>query len=1227
MSYKNWREVIRGRAQIIIIYAIIVLSIILTLGHILKFPHLLFKTLLIKVEWLEIVIGIIVVFSVGSIAIILIHYAESKRRKAEETLRESEEKYKALIEAAGRAGEGIIIIQDSGEGEAVFVFVNDRFCRMSGYSMEELLGRSPWDLVPHEISVRLENWYKRRHMGESLTSHYEAAGIRKDGTIVPLELSIVTMPWQGKIATALYLRDVTERKQMEEALRESEERLRQLAENIDQVFWLTDWENNKLLYVNPSYEKLFGRSCQSAYEDRLSWYQVIHPGDRAPVRELLIKNAKLGQSTEVEYRIVRGDGAMRWILDRNYPIRDKHGKVYRIVSIAEDITERKRAEEALRESEERFRGIIENAPFGYYRVGKDGLWQFVNPVWERMHGFSLEEVVGKSFEITQTEDAVEKAREYVQRSLAGETITGEFSRLTKNGSIEYHSFNIQPVRQGEEIVAIEGFINDITERKRAEELLRENEERFLRIFEEGPLGMAIVGQNFRYIKVNEAFCRMTGHTEQELTSLTFVDITHPEHVGKDTKYIKKLIAGEIQLYRTEKRYVRKDKAIMWISATATTIHDKDGQFLYILGMFEDITERKKAEEALRESEEKYRTLFETMLQGVVYQDRTGRITSANLGAEAILGLTSEQMLGRTSSDPRWKAIHEDGSDFPGETHPSMVALKTGKPVRNEMMGVFHPQESRYHWIVINAIPQFKPGEDTPYQVYTTFSDITERRKAEEAMRESEQRYKGVVDNIGIGVSLISPNMEILFLNNQMKKWFPNIDISKEAVCYRAFNNPPKEEVCSYCPTYKTLRDGHVHESTTETPLGERIVNYRVVSSPIKGKDGKVISAIEMMEDITERKKLQEQLIQTEKLAAVGTLAYGIAHEFNNIMAGILINSELGLATGDPEQIKECFQTIAENSQRASSITNNLLAFARQKEARKELVDITEPLRNVLSIIHRELEKHNIEMVEKFKPIPKIFCDAGQFSEVFLNMITNARDAMLPKGGTLTVEVEPYEDNIRIIFKDTGCGIPDEIKGRIFEAFVTTKGALGGSEVPGTGLGLFLTYGIVDGYQGRIEVESRVGQGTQFTILIPVTKNLPRKRLLDTVIKTPEDIAKRLKILLVDDEKAISSSLRKFLKSKGHQVTASLRAKEGLELFKKDKFDLVLSDITIPDMDGIELIKKMRKEDKDAKIIVITGHILKEKEEKAKEAGADEVLIKPFRNEVLCSAISKVLTGM
>jgi CheY-like chemotaxis protein len=243
----------------------------------------------------------------------------------------------------------------------------------------------------------------------------------------------------------------------------------------------------------------------------------------------------------------------------------------------------------------------------------------------------------------------------------------------------------------------------------------------------------------------------------------------------------------------------------------------------------------------------------------------------------------------------------------------------------------------------------------------------------------------------------------------------------------------------------------------------------------------------------------------------------------------------------------------------------------------------------------------------------------------LNMITNAKDAMLAEGGTLTIKVESKNDNIRIMFQDTGCGIPDEIKGKIFDPFVTTKGALGKSETPGTGLGLFLTYGIIDSYQGKIEVESEVGKGAKFTILIPISKNLAPESFLKKKSEPPEEIQKKLNILLVDDEMAICKTLGKFLKSKGHQVTFSVKAKEGLNSFKKEKFDVVLSDITMPDMDGIELVKRIREKDKKTKIIIMTGHILRRKEEEAKDAGADEVLIKPFENKLLYQTISRLVS--
>ena len=500
-------------------------------------------------------------------------------------------------------------------------------------------------------------------------------------------------------------------------------------------------------------------------------------------------------------------------------------------------------------------------------------------------------------------------------------------------------------------------------------------------------------------------------------------------------------------------------------------------------------------------------------------------------------------------------------------------------------------------------------------------DITERKKAEEDIKQSAREWETTFNSITDLVSIQNKDLKLIRVNKACADLFrarPEELIGK--TCYEVFHGT--KEPLPNCPHLRALETKKT--ASTEFFDSRFEIHFEVSASPLFNKEGEVFGTVHIAKDITQRKRLQEQLIQTEKLAAVGTLAYGIAHEFNNILAGMMANAELGLITREPEQVKECFETIVESSQRASSITNNLLAFARQKEARKELTDITEPLKSVLSITKRELEKFNIEIVEKFKPVPKIYCDAGQLSEVFLNMVTNARDAMHPKGGALNIEVESVGDNIRIIFKDTGCGIPEEIKGKIFEPFVTTKGALGKSEIPGTGLGLFLSYGIIDGYKGKIEVETKVGRGTKFTIQIPVSKNLPREFLLDTRIESSKETERKLKILLVDDESPICSSLKKFLESKGHLVATSLRGKEGLEFFKKDKFDLVLSDITMPDMDGIELIKKMKDNDSKTRIIVITGHIEKEKEEKAREAGADEVLIKPFKNELLYQTISKIV---
>jgi PAS domain S-box-containing protein len=1135
----------------------------------------------------------------------------TERKKAEEALKESEDKYKTLSEESFDS----IIIHDVNE----VLEVNRAFTRVWGYEPEEVRGESVIKFItPESYKLVLEK------ISSGHEKPYEISAIKKDGTIFPIEIAGRQINYKGRKARIVTARDITERKQAETSLRESEERFRQFAENIDQVFWLTDWDAKKLLYVNSAYERMFGRSCQSAYEDRKSWQDVIHPEDRPRVSEAFARSAELGQYVEAEYRIVRDDGTVRWVLDRSYPIRDKYGKIYRFASVADDITERKKAEEALRESEDKFRNLTEHLPNMVF-INKGGRGVYANRKCEEIMGYKREEINSPDFNFLTliAPESKDLVRTNYARHLKGEKVDSyECTLIDKEGKRIKAIITTNLITyEGE--TAILGALTDITERKKMEEELRASESKYKTLLENLPQKIFFKEKNLVYVSCNENYARDLKILPDKIEGKTDYDF-YPKGLAEKYRADDKRIMQTGKTEDLEEEYIQSGQKV-FVNTVKTPVKNEKGEIIGVLGIFWDITERKKAEELLRTSQAQLSNAMKIAKLGYWEYDVAKDLFTFDDHFYDIFRTTAEKVGGYKMSSARYAELFVHPDDRP------LVGIEIRKALETTDPNFSHQLEHRIiyadggtGYITVRFFI-VKDDKGNTVRTYGANQDITERKRAEEELRESEQKYRGVVDNIGIGVSLISPKMEILFLNKQMKKWFSYVDISKEAVCYRAFNNPPREEVCCLCPTYRTFHDSQVHESITDTPAGDRIVNYRVISSPIKDKEGKVISAIEMVEDITERKKLQEQLIQTEKLAAVGTLAYGIAHEFNNILAGMLANAELGLITDEPRQIKECFEIIADNSHRAASITKNLLVFAHQREARKELIDITEPLKSVLAITHRELEKLNIKIVEKFKPVPGIYCDAGQLSEVFLNMITNARDAMRERGGMLTIQVEAERDNIRIIFRDTGCGIPEQIKGKIFEPFVTSKGALGGSEVPGTGLGLFLSYGIINGYQGEIEVESKIGKGTIFTILIPVSKNQPPESLRNLRIEPSRETDKKLKILLVDDEQAITSSLKKFLESSGHRVTASLKAKDGLGYFKKEKFDLILTDIAIPDMDGIELIKRIKEKDKNSKIIVITGHILKEKEEKAKEAGADEVLIKPFRNEILTAAISKLIT--
>jgi signal transduction histidine kinase/FixJ family two-component response regulator len=304
-----------------------------------------------------------------------------------------------------------------------------------------------------------------------------------------------------------------------------------------------------------------------------------------------------------------------------------------------------------------------------------------------------------------------------------------------------------------------------------------------------------------------------------------------------------------------------------------------------------------------------------------------------------------------------------------------------------------------------------------------------------------------------------------------------------------------------------VKTGYLVKSLLHVPLllrGEVIgvlsVDNQVSDVDFTGEDQYLLSTLadyaaisienatlyeELRKKMQDLERSQQELIESSKLAAVGTLAAGVAHEFNNLLAAISGHTELGLVSDDVDEIKKALQVVIQTVDRAKRVTSNLLTFARRREPMMELADVTEAVQTPLELVERDLQKSNIVLVRKFSPVPPIVCDSGQLSQVCLNLVTNARDAMLPDGGTLTVELKQEGDDVLVSFTDTGSGIPDHILDKLFQPFVTTKGPLGGGEMAGSGLGLSVSYGIVKNHGGTIEVETELGKGTTFTVRLPI----------------------------------------------------------------------------------------------------------------------------------------------
>ncbi len=636
----------------------------------------------------------------------------------------------------------------------------------------------------------------------------------------------------------------------------------------------------------------------------------------------------------------------------------------------------------------------------------------------------------------------------------------------------------------------------------------------------------------------------------------------------------------------------------------------------IVAIYSDETKRMQAEEALRKSEQEKSIILNTMSELVVYQDTNHTILWTNKCAADAAGKNPEDLKGRKCYEI-W--AHREK---PCEMCPVEKAIETGEIQNNEITTV-----NGRVWD-IKGYPTKNDAGEIIGAVEITL-EVTQRKQAEQALRNAELEKKTILD--------VQPNLVILQGLDLSVIWANRTACEsaelplKELIgkhCYEIWAQ--RDDICPDCPVALSIKTGRMQEVIKTTPDGR---TWQIKGCPVWNENGRIVSAVEICDDITERLALESKLHQVRKLESIGSLAGGIAHEFNNILGIIIGNTELAI-DDVPEwnPAKNCLEEIRTASLRAKDAVHRILSFARKTPTTQKPIKISTIIKESLKLIRATIPT-TIEIRQD------ILCDTEmilgnptEINQIFINLYTNSVYAMGESPGVLEVKLEkirlndqstsqyqglPPGDFVKLTVKDSGHGIEPEIMDRILDPYFTTKDI-----DKGLGMGLAVVYGIVKKNNGDIKIMSEVGKGTTVEVLFPITE-----AQAETQAQESDDLPKGTEcILVVDDEASLVKVIKRMLEQQGYDIVGKTSSTEALKLFqaKSDKFDLIISDLSMPDMAGDRLAHELIKIRQDIPVILCTGHSEPIDEDEAKKLGIRAYVMKPLLKAVLAKTVRKVL---
>ncbi len=1001
-------------------------------------------------------------------------------KDAREKLRQSEERFRNMFTSAAT---GIAVSTPEGR----YLYANAAYCRMLGYTEDELRGLNFAAFTHPDDLARNLDLRDALLAGQRESFLMEKRYLRRNGDIVWTRHSVsATHAAGGEIDTLMVVaEDITERKKAEEVLLLRQTELQALFDLMPAMVWFKDTANG-VLRVNQRaanatgkpVEEIEGRSMHDLYPQEAAKYyaddlEVIQ--SRAP---------KLG----IIEKLRGADNRELWVQTDKVPVCDKAGNVIGIVVMVQDITERKQAEAGLRYSEERLRLITDLVPHGIFAKDAAGRHIFANPALAEMAGMSVEEMIGKDdFDLVASREEAEayRAADRAVMQSGSKMVISEESRTDRSGRTRFlHTIKIPFTVPETGEPAVLGVCMDITERRQAEEKLN----LFRTLVDGSPDAIEVIDpETGQFIDVNATGCARLGYSREEMLSLKVADID----IEKDYRPLWPTVVEEIKkagFAAILGRHRRKDGSTFPVEVNARYININRG---YMVAVVRDITERKR-------NEGRIRRLVDSNVQGVFFWNTNGQIKEAN---EAFLGL-----VGYTRED--LKAGHLSWATM---TPPEWVERDQRALNQCATGGVCESYEKEYIR---------KDGTRVP---------------------------------VLIGAAMFEDN--------------------------------PDDGVC-------------------------------------------------FVVDLTERKKLEQQFLRAQRMESIGTLASGVAHDLNNILAPIMMSIEILKSMSDSPQAREILATLEVSAKRGADIVRQVLTFARGVEGERVEIQPKHLLKDLEHIIKDTFPKDIRLQFSIPSDTWTILGDPTQVHQVLLNLCVNARDAM-PNGGTLTVAIEncALDDHyvamntqakagryVKISVTDTGMGIPPAIVNKIFEPFFTTK-----ELNKGTGLGLSTVMAIVKSHEGTINVYSEPGKGTTFKVYLLATDlasdGQNKQATQATTLRGNGEM-----ILVVDDEASILSITGKTLQAFGYRVLTAPNGAEAVALYAQNQNEIavVLTDMMMPVMDGPATIYALMKIHPAVKIIAASGLTANGSGNKSPGQHIKHFLTKPYTADALLTTLRAIL---